>query len=538
MPVIPTLLGGLGLFLLGTWLLTEGLKQAAGGALRGILESWTRSRLRGLAAGILITALVGSSSAVTVATVGFVNAGLMSLTQAVWLVFGTNIGTTTTGWLVAIIGIKLDIGAYALPLIGLGMALRLFAGRRTRIAGGGEALAGFGCFFLGVDILARGFGDLAPRIATLGLPDSGVLALLGFLGLGIVLTVLTQSSSAAIAIALTASAGGAIPLELAAAAVIGTNVGTTSTALLATIGATAPARRVAAAHVAFNLLTGLVALLLLRPLVAACLWIAGGEGAAVPTVLAVFHTVFNLLGVLLVWPLAGPLVSWLSRRFGDAEDAASRPRYLDATLLAVPELAAQGLVREVAGQLERASRLAAACLRPADTMPEPAEFQGVLRLGIAVRHFIGQLNAQPLPAEVVRRLPDLLRAVQHAEAMAIDAQRLEMSAPAAARLAALAPWEALRTACLEVLLPIGAARPPEAAEAAEAAYQAVKRALLEATARGAAPVDLLDTGMEHAQALRRIAAAAAKGRRRIRHAARAGRVRSMPVGQPSVAADQ
>lgn len=516
----PALLGGLGLFLLGTWLMTEGLKRAAGGALRGILESWTRSRLRGLAAGMLITALVGSSSAVTVATVGFVNAGLMSLTQAVWLVFGTNVGTTTTGWLVAIIGIKFDIGGSALPLLGLGMALRMFAGGRARLAGAGEALAGFGCFFLGVDILARAFGDLAPRIAALGLPESGMAAVLGFLGLGIVLTLMTQSSSAAIAIALTASAGGAIPLDLAAAAVIGTNVGTTSTALLAAIGATAPARRVAAAHIAFNLLTGAAALLLLRPLVAACQWVAGGEGAAMPTVLAVFHSAFNVMGVLLIWPIAGPLVAWLSRRFEDAEDAAGRPQHLDATLLAVPELAAQGLLREVGGQVEGAARLAASRLRPADGAADAAGLRGVLRLGAEVRRFVGRLSAQPLPADVVRLLPDLLRAAQHAEAIATDAQRLEDTAPAAARLAALAPWEALRTASLEVLLPIGAARPPEAAGAAEAAYQSVKQALLEATARGAAPVDLLDAGMEHAQALRRIAAAAVKGRRRLRQAAR------------------
>jgi len=519
MTEVSALLGGLGLFLLGVWMMTEGLKQAAGAALRGILETWTRSPLRGLAAGFLITALVGSSTAVTVATLGFVNAGLMSLTRAVWLVFGTNVGTTTTGWLVAILGIRLDIGAYALPLIGTGMALRIFGGGRSRLAGAGEAMAGFGCFFLGVDVLARTFGGLAPRIAALGLPDSGLAAVLGFLGLGFLLTQMTQSSSAAIAIALTASAGGAIPLELAAAAVIGTNVGTTTTALLASIGATAPARRVAVAHAVFNLLTGVAALLLLRPMVALCVWIAGGQGAAVPTVLAVFHTTFNVLGVLLIWPLAGPLVTWLSRRFTDPGDALGRPQHLDTTLLAVPELAAQGLLREATRQVEAAARLAAAALRPAAAAPDPEAFRAVPLLGAAVRDFIGQLNTKPLPADVVALLPDVLRAAQHAESLAADAERLDGSAPAAAELAALAPWEALRTAGLEVLQPIGTAAPPEAADAAEAAYQAVKHALLEATARGAAPVGLLDAGMEHAQRLRRMALTAAKARRRLASAA-------------------
>lgn len=534
MSALTALLGGLGLFLLGTWMMTEGLKLAAGNALRTILESWTRSPLRGLLAGFLITAAVRSSSAVTVAAIGFVNAGLLSLTQAVWVVFGTNVGTTTTAWLVAFVGIRFDIAALALPLLGLGMLLRLASGRRQRAAGIGQALAGFGCFFLGIEILQGGFAGLAPRIAELGLPESGPLAVLGFVGLGIVLTLATQSSSAAIAIALTASAGGAVPLELAAATVIGTNIGTTSTALLAAIGATAPARRVATAHIAFNLVTGVAALALLPGLLAVSRWLpaALGAGAEMPTVLAVFHTLFNLLGVLLMWPVTGWLVRRLARVFTSPEEALGRPQHLDATLLPVPELAAQGLEREVARMLELAAACAAGRIRPAPgPAPAPHEQLGAIgRLGQEVRSFIAQLNGRQLPDEVVAALPHLLRAVQHAETIAALAERLGGPEAEPAHRAAAPEWAELRMQALEALTPVMADEAATAARA-EAAYQAVKGALLAAAARGRTPVAALDAALLQAQAMRRIAAAVLKGRRRLR-TARPGSAPAAPAGCP------
>lgn len=514
---LAALLGGLGLFLLGTWMMTEGLKAAAGGALRAFLQSWTRSPLRGLLAGFLITALVRSSSAVTVAAIGFVNAGLLSLTQAVWVVFGTNVGTTTTAWLVAFIGIRFDIGAAALPMLGAGMLLRLMAGGRPRLAGLGQVLAGFGAFFLGIDILQDGFAGLAPRIAELGLPESGPLAILGFVLLGVFLTLATQSSAAAMAIALTASAGGAVPLELAGAAVIGTNIGTTSTALLASIGATAPARRVAMAHIVFNLVTGAAALLLLPLLLGLSRWIpaALGAGEDMPTVLAVFHTLFNLLGVLLMWPLAGLMVRWLAGRFTSPEEELGRPRHLDATLREVPELAAQALEREVARMLALASQGAAGRIRPrTDPAPE-AELHAVAPLGQEVRSFVARLNTSALPERVVAALPHLLRAAQHAEAIATLAARLDEDEAAPAPRAAPAEWAELRVRTLEALTPVMADDTAAASEA-EAAYQSVKAALLSAAARGQVRVAALDAALLQAATLRRMASFAVKGRRRLR----------------------
>ncbi|MDP1555915.1 MAG: Na/Pi symporter, partial [Hyphomonas sp.] len=162
------LLGGVGLFLLGMNLLTDGLKLAAGDGLRAILRRWTGTPIRGLSAGAMLTGLVQSSSAVTVATIGFVNAGLLTLNQAVWVIFGANIGTTMTGWLVSLIGLKIDVGAMALPFIGIGMLGRLVTAHRPRASGIGQAVAGFGLFFLGIGILKDGFGELIPQLSFLG----------------------------------------------------------------------------------------------------------------------------------------------------------------------------------------------------------------------------------------------------------------------------------------------------------------------------------------------------------------------------------
>ena len=169
------LFGGIGLFLLGMQLLTNGLKQAAGRSLRAALEMATGSRLRGLVSGTLITALVQSSSAVTVATLGFVNAGLLTLTQSVSIIYGSNIGTTMVGWLVALIGFKFKISAFALPMIGLGMVLRI-TGNNNRLGHIGTAVAGFGIFFIGLDFLRDAFDGLSSSVplAELG---AGPLAL-------------------------------------------------------------------------------------------------------------------------------------------------------------------------------------------------------------------------------------------------------------------------------------------------------------------------------------------------------------------------
>ena len=213
-----TLLGGLGLFLLAVSMITEGLKLAAGPALREVLARYTSTQRSGIASGMVLTGLVQSSSAVTVATIGFVNAGLLNLMQAMGIVYGANIGTTVTGWLVAAIGFDFKVEAFALPMIGLGIAARLF-GKATRVGAIGEAVAGFGLFFIGVDVLREAFEGMAGSLDLAALSADSLLGILLYVGFGFLATLFTQSSSAAIAITLTAATGGLLATDAAAAMV-------------------------------------------------------------------------------------------------------------------------------------------------------------------------------------------------------------------------------------------------------------------------------------------------------------------------------
>ncbi|NUM78660.1 Na/Pi cotransporter family protein, partial [candidate division KSB1 bacterium] len=259
--MIPNLLGGIGLFLLGMILLTDGLKAVAGEALRRVLSRFVRGPFSALFSGATVTILVQSSSATTLTTIGFVSAGLLTFPQAVGVLFGANLGTTSTGWIVAVLGLKISVGKLALPLIGVGALLRLLT--RDRLAAGGLALAGFGLIFVGIDTLQAGMAHLAERFDPSQLPGETFAGRMLLVVTGIAMTVVMQSSSAAVATTLTALHGGAIDLTQAAALVVGQNVGTTVTAALAGLGAVTAAKRTALAHILFNVITGVVALAIL-----------------------------------------------------------------------------------------------------------------------------------------------------------------------------------------------------------------------------------------------------------------------------------
>jgi phosphate:Na+ symporter len=404
------LLGGIGLFLLGMWLMTEGLRLASGSALREVLARSTRTRWRALGSGIMLTAVVQSSSAVTVAAIGFVNAGLLTLGQVLWVLFGSNVGTTITGWLVALLGLKIKIDLLAMPLIGLGMLLRLTGGNARR-GSIGLALAGFGVLFLGIDVLRTAFTDLSAGIT---FPQiEGFWGMSAHVLVGALLTLLMQSSSAATALTLTAAQGGILGLESAAAVVIGSNIGTTATALIAAIGATANARRAAAAHVVFNLLTGGVAFLTLPWLLHATQWFGGwiGAPADIATALALFHTVFNLLGVLLMWPLSDRLAVFLQARFRSAEEDESRARYLDASTAALPALAVDALNREVAryGNIALRAACNVALLRTTPSRELPRAQRTLAALDSNIDAFVIQLNRAAMTQETALRLAKVLR---------------------------------------------------------------------------------------------------------------------------------
>jgi phosphate:Na+ symporter len=506
--------GGLALFLLAMRMMTNGLRLFGGEALRRTLGGWTRTPLRGVATGATVTGLVQSSSAVTVATIGFVNAGVLSLGQALGVVYGANVGTTVTSWLVSAVGVGVKVENAALPILALGTVL-LLVSPRQRGRGLGEALAGFGLFFLGLALLRDGLSGLTVGLepATLGLPD--VWTVPAFLGIGFAATVVMQSSSATIALILTSAAAGAIGLEAAAAAVVGAGLGTTSTAAFAVIGATPNARRVALGHIAFNVVAGAVALLLL-PLMLRL--VAGIEHllrlADVPTVtLAVFHTLYKLVGLALILPLTGRLTLWLSHRFRTAAEDAARPRFLDASLVATPSLAVIVLRREMRRMREQTR----AVVRYALTMSGPAtarlneQADAIQALGEVIAGFASRLREASLAESVAAELPLALRTQRYLAEAARLAPRVAGLATGARSLSSSQAAEladALDAA--ERALAAGRADPavdhPEADRLAvfEDAYQAAKTALLEAGVERRLPVPELDRLLSALSATRRM----------------------------------
>lgn len=406
------LLGGIGMFLLGMQLLTNGMKNAAGRSLKKALEFATRSRLRGLVSGTLITALVQSSSAVTVATLGFVNAGLLTLGQSIAVIYGCNIGTTMVGWLVATIGFKIQISAFALPIIGMGMLLQVI-GKQQRISHLGTALVGFGVFFIGLDFMRAGFDGLSDdfQLAALG---TGVLALGLFVIAGFVMTFLMQASAAVMAIALSLVYTESITMSAAAAVVIGANLGTTTTAILASIGATANAKRISAAHVAFNLLTGGVGLVLLM-LLAGRLDALNPQQYDLVILLALFHTLFNVMGVVLMWPLTTPLERFLLTRFRSQEEDEARPRFIDKTIINTPTLAIEAISLELSRVSQLSSRLAREAISSERNASAKLEQQakGIQYLIGKIAEFNQEIGRQNLSPDIHEVLPISMRVMRY-----------------------------------------------------------------------------------------------------------------------------
>lgn len=496
--------GGLALFLLAMLMMTEGLKTFGGGGLKRLLSQSTSTPLRGVGAGILVTAVVQSSSAVTVAAIGFVNAGLMNLRQALGVVFGTNIGTTMTAWLVSLVGIGFDIDAFALPIIAVGVALRLIV-RNKRYQGLGEALTGFGLFFIGLGLLQQAFSGVAAGFEAEVLGGGFALHWAAALAVGFLVTTLTQSSSASIALILTAAAGGLLTLPTAAAAIIGANVGTTSTAVLAALNATAAARRLAMGHVGFNVITGCVALLIL-PLM---LWTVDGLAlffglvGNVAAKLALFHTVFNVMGVLLLLPFVGRLADWLETRFRSQQDELARPQHLDATLATSPELALGAVQAELQRLRAGVGAVAGAALTSERAVDKEAE--AVRQLAATVTEYIAGLRAERMPRQVSDALTLCLRAARYLD----EAGRMVASAQALAAASQTGP-ENVRALIAPVLaaaadcLAAPGAETARSLEAFEPTYQQGKGALLAAVVAQQLGAEAADTLLDDLSHLRRL----------------------------------
>ena len=346
-----TLLGSLGFFIYGMKVMSEGLQKVAGSKMRQILRNMTSNRVMAVFTGFLITSLVQSSSATTVMVVSFVNAGLLSLLESIGVVMGANIGTTVTAWIISIVGFKIKIGAAALPLIALGFPL-IFSSK-YKVKSWGEVVIGFALLFMGLDLLKGAVPDIKANPEILAFlsdyTDLGFLSTLIFVVIGTVLTVVIQSSSATMALTLIMANDGWITFDIAAAMVLGENIGTTITANIAAMVANVYAKRTARAHFIFNIF-GVCWMLLLMPLflnvISNYLAADGGvspfeSASAIPIALSIFHTSFNIINVLVLgWfaPFIASLVTKMVKADGDENEESFKLEYMSSNIVSTPEI--------------------------------------------------------------------------------------------------------------------------------------------------------------------------------------------------------
>lgn len=332
--VVLPLTGGIGLFLLGMALMTDSLKAMAGESLRLWLGRFTGSPTKAMFSGIAFTLVVQSSTATTLATIGFVSAGVLSFVQAIGVIIGANIGTTSTGWMVAFLGLKFSISAFALPMVGLGAMLKLLGKDTVSLLG--LSLAGFGLLFLGIDFLQEAMAGFASQVDLSQWSNDDWLTQLILVVVGIIMTILLQSSTAAITATLAALASHAIDLPQALSLVIGQNIGTVTTAVLASVGATISAKRTAAVHVIFNVVTAVVAFFGLMPMT---LWLVENRFIVWDNtiIIAAFHTVFSLMGALMFMPFTDKFQYLIEKLLPEKDIPATR--FLDESLFSLPAVA-------------------------------------------------------------------------------------------------------------------------------------------------------------------------------------------------------
>ena len=348
---ILTMIGALGFFIYGMKVMSEGIQKVAGSKMRQILSAMTSNRFKGILTGFLITSLVQSSSATTVMVVSFVNAGLLSLIESIGVIMGANIGTTITAWLISIVGFKVKIGSFALPIIAFGLPL-LFAGK-SKYRSWGEVLIGFALLFIGLSELKESVPDLRsnPEILEFlsGYADMGFLSVLIFVGIGTLITIAVQSSSAAMALTLVMSYNGWIPFEMAAAMVLGENIGTTITANLAALIGNVHAKRAARAHLIFNMFGVIWMVILFFPFLKMInMYMMEFQGVSpmdpsqpesIPIALSVFHSSFNIINVLLLVGFVKPIAAIVTKMVkSSGEDDEYHLEFIGNVIIQTPDI--------------------------------------------------------------------------------------------------------------------------------------------------------------------------------------------------------
>jgi len=347
-PNFKEIAAGVAVFLFGMLFLEEGFRSFTGGYLEKILKKTTNTFPKSLGFGILSTTIMQSSSLVSVITISFLSAGLIGLGAGIGIIFGANLGTTTGAWLVAGFGLKVKISAYAMPMLVFGVVL-VFQ-KSKNLKGLGYILAGLGFLFLGIHHMKEGFEAFKDTINLAEYAVEGYLGLFLFTGIGIFATVVMQSSHATLVLVITALAANQITYENALALAIGANVGTTITAVIGSISSNYQGRRLAGAHLVFNMATGLIAIIFLHQIVWMVEYVSNFVGFS-PTdytlKLAVFHTIFNLIGVLAMTPFVGLMVRELERMIPAPKQDIVEPKYLNESACDFPETLSEAVRNEV-----------------------------------------------------------------------------------------------------------------------------------------------------------------------------------------------
>ncbi len=362
-PMLTEIAAGIAIFLFGMLVLEQGFRTFTGGFLESLLKRSTDRLWKGLAFGAIATTATQSSSLVSVITISFLSAGLLGLAQGISIIFGANLGTTSGAWVMAGFGIRVNISAYAMPLLIFGVLL--IFNRSRSLKGAGYVLAGIGFLFLGIHYMKEGFEAYQQGIDLARHAVDGVAGLLLYILVGMVATVVMQSSHATLILTITALSAGQIGYENALALSIGANVGTTITALIGAAGANIAGRRLAVAHLIFNLTTGLIALVFIQAFLAAVDTLAVWLGIAPDNhalKLALFHSLFNLTGIVIMVPFIDRLVEQLETRMQPRPTTLDEPKFISETMLETPAAALEATRRELLRLFRRAFSLIAKVL--------------------------------------------------------------------------------------------------------------------------------------------------------------------------------
>ncbi|RJP27908.1 MAG: Na/Pi cotransporter family protein [Candidatus Omnitrophota bacterium] len=420
--IIFGVVGGLGLFIYGIWQMSEGLHKASGERMRRILHNFTGSPIKGVLVGAGITSLVQSSSATTVMVVGFVNAGLMTLMQALGVIFGANIGTTVTAQLVAF-----KLTEYALPIIGLGMFM-LFVAKKKSHKHIGEFLLGFGILFLGLNILTGVIKPLSNSdVFNHILLTFSASPLLGILA-GAAVTAILQSSSVTTGMVLGLAMANLIDLKAAIPLILGCNIGTCVTALLASIGANISAKRAALAHIMFNV----IGVLIFFPFLGLFTGIVMRTSGEIPRQIANAHTLFNVINTFIFLPFVPLYAKFLTNviKGEEEEEIEYLPKYLEKHLLHTPPIAIEAATKEIVRTLQLTQKMVSSSMKNFFTPDEKSlarvakreEAVDALREGIT--NYLVELMQRELSEEESKKIPPLIHVINDVERIGDHAENL------------------------------------------------------------------------------------------------------------------